>query len=789
MQSLEAETGVNTGWINNGGLFIASTKERLEEYKRLWTLGKSFGIESYILDKAETQKLYPLLNVKDVYGTLYSPADGTIDPAGYCTALTRGATRRGAKVIQQTAVTGLETFVDDYGTKRVSGVVTPVGIIKTNTVVNCAGVWSPSVGAMANVKVPLVALKHAYVVTERIEGIQNMPNVRDHDASVYLKLQGDALSVGGYELNPIFYDKVAKDFAFSLFDLDWDVFGFTIDGAVNRVPSIETTGIKSTVCGPESFTADHKPLMGEAPELRGFYFGCGFNSSGMMLSAGCGEELAKWLIKGRPEKDMYSYDIRRFTDKLTGNERWLKERSHESYAKNYSIVFPYDEPLAGRNMRKDPLHDILRDAGCVFQERHGWERPGWFRLGKPAPPIEYDYYGAYGYEIHKSNEYYNSLKMDYSFDFPLHHDIIKAECLGCREKVAAFNMSYFGKFYLTGIDARKAANWIFSNDVDKKPGSTVYTCMLNKSGGVEADLTVSSITSGQGSPCDPKFEGDGFYLAVGGAIIQHCYSYIVNILQDNKYRCSLVDASEDMAMLSIQGPNSRKLLQSLTDEDLSDNSFPFSSHKIISIGGCRVRAVRLSFVGELGWELHIPCQGAVDVYNAIWSAGQKHGLVNAGYRAIDSLSIEKGYRHWHADLRSEDTPLEAQLAFTCKLKKSGSEGNAFIGHDALIRQRAEGLKKRIACFTIDEHMPLHGLETIWRNDKAVGFLRRADYAFTLKKSVGYGYITNPGGQVVTTDWLRAGDYKLEHMGEVVPATLHLQSPFDPQNKRVKGIYS
>uniref|UniRef100_A0A669CGN3 Sarcosine dehydrogenase n=1 Tax=Oreochromis niloticus TaxID=8128 RepID=A0A669CGN3_ORENI len=502
-KDLEEETGLHTGWIQNGGLFIASNKQRLDEYKRLMSLGKVYGIESHVLSPAETKDLYPLMNVDDLYGTLYVPKDGTMDPAGTCTTLTRAATARGATVIENCPVTGIQVRADDIGVKRVKAVETQHGTIETPCVVNCAGVWATKLGEMAGVKVPLIAMHHAYVVTERIEGIQNMPNVRDHDASVYLRLQGDALSVGGYERNPIFWDEVSDKFAFSLFDLDWDVFMQHIEGAVNRVPALEQTGIKSTVCGPESFTADHKPLMGEAPEVRGFFLGCGFNSAGMMLGGGCGRELAHWIIHGRPEKDMYAYDVKR-------NEK-----------------YKYDELLG----------------------------------------------------------------QEYTFDFPPHHDVIKNECLSCRHSVAVFDMSYFGKFYLTGPDAKKAADWLFTADVNKKPGTTVYTCMLNKRGGSEADLTVSRLEPGAANlPLAPESNGDAYYLAIGGGVAEHNWNHIRTVLQDQGFRCQLTDHSEDMGMISIQGPKSREVLQEVLDTDLSNEAFSFSSHKVVNAAGHQVSA-------------------------------------------------------------------------------------------------------------------------------------------------------------------------------------------------------
>uniref|UniRef100_A0A8D0HF58 Sarcosine dehydrogenase, mitochondrial n=1 Tax=Sphenodon punctatus TaxID=8508 RepID=A0A8D0HF58_SPHPU len=755
-RDLEQETGLHTGWIQNGGLFIASNKQRLDEYKRLMSLGKVYGVESYVLSPAETKDLYPLMNVDDLYGTLYVPKDGTMDPAGTCTTLARAASARGALV-----------------TNILAKMLPRSPAIRH--FISHIGAWAQILGRMAGVRVPLVAMHHAYVVTERIEGIQNMPNVRDHDASVYLRLQGDALSVGGYESNPIFWEEVSDKFAFGLFDLDWDVFMQHIQGAINRVPVLEKTGIKSTVCGPESFTADHKPLMGEAPELRGFFLGCGFNSAGKKTPGG--------EILSCPFRVTFSLAFRRFHHSLTDNHHWIRERSHESYAKNYSVVFPYDEPLAGRNMRRDPLHEELLQQGCVFQERHGWERPGWFNLREAI--LDYDYYGAYGHKPHEDHIYNQLLTDEYTFNFPPHHKTIRHECLTCRNAVAVFDMSYFGKFYLLGPEARQAADWLFTADVSKAPGSTVYTCMLNQRGGVESDLTVSPIEPEvQDSSLTPSFEVDGYYLAVGGAVAQHNWSHITTVLQERTFQCRLIDCSEELGMISIQGPSSRAVLQEVLDTDLSDEAFPFSSHKLVKAAGCMVRAMRLSFVGEMGWELHVPKEHCVQVYWAVMKAGTQHGVANAGYRAIDSLSIEKGYRHWHVDLRPDDTPLEAGLTFTCKLKT----GIPFLGREALETQKATGIFRRLVCFTVDEKVPMFGLEAIWRNGKVVGHIRRADFGFAINKTIAYGYIRNPDGGLVSLDFVKSGEYMLERMGVTYPAKAHTKSPFDPENKRVKGIY-
>ncbi|XP_032721473.1 sarcosine dehydrogenase, mitochondrial [Lontra canadensis] len=596
-RDLEEETGLHTGWIQNGGLFVASNRQRLDEYKRLMSLGKAYGVESHVLSPAETKALYPLMNVDDLYGTLYVPQDGTMDPAGTCTALSRAAAAQGAQVIENCPVSGIRVRTDDFGVRRVAAVETAHGSIQTPCVVNCAGVWASAVGRMAGVKVPLVAMHHAYVVTERIEGIQR---------------------------------SVTENFL--------------------RAPSND-------------------------PSLQTFLFQF-YRGAGQLGHSGGG---------------------------------------------GICQVIPFEEAHL-RALTASLLRGTLQ---------------------------------------------------------------IKKECLACRGAAAVFNMSYFGKFYLVGLDARKAADWLFSADVNRPPGSTVYTCMLNHRGGTESDLTVSRLApSSQASALAPAFEGDGYYLAVGGAVAQHNWAHIRTVLQDQRFRCQLIDGSEDLGLISIQGPASRAILQEVLDADLSNEAFPFSTHKLVRAAGHLVRAMRLSFVGELGWELHVPRPACVPVYQAVMTTGAKHGLVNAGYRAIDSLSIEKGYRHWHADLRPDDSPLEAGLAFTCKLKSAVP----FLGRAALEQQRAEGLRRRLLCLTVDEKVPMFGLEAIWRNGQVVGHIRRADFGFAIDKTIAYGYIRDPSGGPVSLDFVKSGEYAVERMGATCPARAHLKSPFDPDNKRVKGIY-
>lgn len=768
-KSLELETGISTGWTENGGLFIADNAERLAEYQRLATIGKFFDIESKVLTPAQTKELYPLINPNDVLGALYSPGDGTIDPSGWVSALAKASRGNGAHIYENTPVVQIETQPSTFG-RQITGVRTKSGhLIKTKTVVNCAGVWANKVADLVNVQVPLCAMHHAYVVTERIDGIQNMPNIRDHDASVYLKVQGDVLQVGGYERNPVYWKEIQDDFAFSLFDLDWDAFGSHIEGAVNRVPVIGTIGIRSTVCGPESFTPDHKALLGQVPSVKGFFLGCGFNSAGIMLAGGCGSELAKWVVNGYPELDMLSYDINRFHPSMGRNRQWVEETSHESYAKNYAIVFPQDEPLAGRNLRIDPLFKQMKDANCVFQMRHGWERPGYFTLNSAAVQ-PYDFYESYGYEAHQNYRYRDEIQGNNTFGWPKNFDLVAQEVLACRNQAVVFNQSYFGKFIVSGPDAPSAMDWICTNNLQKPVGTVVYTNMCSENGCVQCDLTVSRIGE------------EEYYIAAGGTTATHDLEWIrQSIAAKGLKNYSIQDITDHLGLLSLQGPESRALMSCLApNTDFSDEGFPFSTTQMIKIGKYHVRAIRLTFVGELGWELHIPKEACAFVYQEMMKLGR---ISNAGYHAIDSMSAEKGYKHYHEDLRADDTPLEAGLGFICKLKTSID----FCGRDALEKQKSKGLKKKLSCFTLDQHFPLHGGEAIWRNNECVGFIRRASFGHSIGKSIGYGYIHS---ESISKSFLNSGKYEIEILNQTrVPATFHPKVLFDPRNDRPKGIYS
>ena len=559
--------------------------------------------------------------------------------------------------------------------------------------------------------------------------------------------------------NPEFWPDVDPQFAFGLFELDYDTFGQNLAGHMQRCPIIEETGIKSTVCGPESFTPDHKPLMGPFPGLQGFFLACGFNSMGLMLGGGVGNELTKWILTGSPEVDLFSFDCARFHPASVKSDTWVKDRTHESYAKTYAIVFPHDESLAGRQSRKSALYDELLSRGCVYQARHGFERPGWFeKFADSLEPKSYDYYGAYeegawrlgdqdqpDVPKHAEHRYLDLVEGELTFDWPASHSTVAEECRAVREGVAFFDQSYFGKFFLRGEEADQAVQYLCGADMEgKQIGSVTYTPLCNSRGGVEADLTVTKLKDSDGS--------NYYYFAAGGNTATKDLAWIRNVLEHKNFKAKIEDESTSLTLISVQGPYSRKLLQSLTEADMDNEAFPFSSARWLNIAGCQFLALRLTFVGELGFELHVPSDSAVAVYRAVREAGEKLAEMecvpvrDAGYRAIDSLSAEKNLRHWHADLSNRDTPLEAGIGFTVlsKLKRTGDDAPDFLGRQALEKKRAEGLQRKLVCLVLDsQDVPLHGAESIWRDGECVGYVRSTAFGHTIGSSIAYGYVDCP----------------------------------------------
>jgi len=777
------ENGESGIWNENGGLYIASNTERMREYERLHDLGNVYDINTSIVTPQQVSEIHPLLNVDDIMGGLYSPTDGTIDPHTLVTQLAQQSRKNGATIMENTSVTGFVQQMKN-GVPYISGVNTTKGLINTTNVINATGAWGSQISKLLNLQLPLIPIKHAYIVTDKLNGMKpSFPNVRDHDLSIYLKTQGEAMAIGGYEKGPdLCPDSNSFQISpYTLYDLNWDTFSQNFEGHMHRCPSIENVGVQSTVCGPESFTPDHKALVGPDRDIKGLWHCCGFNSMGMMMCGGITQQLAEWIVNGSPTIDIFSYDPARFHKDVISNNSCVLERTHESYAKTYSIPFKSDEPLAGRNIRKSALHKLLLEQGCVYQSRHGFERPGWFKPNSYFPIPPYDYYGAYetsnssfGHDIpitkNTVNPYYAEIiQDDCTFGFPQSFENVAKECYATRNGIAIFDQSYLGNFILKGTDATDALQYMCTSDFSNKElGSITYTTMCNERGGVEADLTVT------------KMGIDEWYICSGGVTQTKDYHWILD--NCSSLNCNLLNVSDDTTVISVQGPHSRALLSEF-DNNLSN--LPFSMSKETTISGKPVRIMRITFVGELGYEIHTHTDHACEIYNDLFKKGAEYSehsgipFQNAGYNAMDSLSAEKGYRHWHGDLSYTETPLEAGIGFTVlsKLKNTTIE---FKGRHAIETKREAGLRKRIATFVLEDPSILtHGEEPIFRNDACVGFVRSSAFGHTLGKSVVTGYVTN-NGERVKVDWLNSGEWKIGNHD----AKLHLKPAYDPTNEKI-----
>ncbi|MGH6933432.1 MAG: GcvT family protein [Dongiaceae bacterium] len=737
---LEAETGQATGWKMNGGLRLACNPERMIEIKRQATTAHSFGLEMHLLTPTEARKLWPPMRIDDVVGAAFLPTDGQANPADISQALAKGARQGGVKIIEDCPVTAIH-----MKNGRAAGVSTALGEVAAEIVVNCAGQWAREIGLLACVSVPLQSVQHQYLITEPIAGIlRDMPTLRDPDSLIYGKEEVGGLVVGGYEPNPIPWalDGIPPGFHFSLLDSNWEHFEPMMEQLLKRIPALETAGIKQLVNGPESFTPDGNFILGEAPELKNFYVGAGFNAFGIASGGGAGRALAEWIVGGEPPMDLWPVDIRRF-GALHRDRKWVLTRTLEAYGKHYAMAWPHEEHESGRPLRISPLYQRLKSQGACFGSKLGWERPNWF-----APP--------------------GMVPMDeYSYGRQNWFGIVGEEHRAVREKVGLFDQTSFAKFLLVGRDAEAALSWIASNDVAKPPGSLIYTQMLNQRGGIECDLTVT------------RTGADSYYIVTGTGFATHDFAWIAGNIADG-LDARLFDVTSAYAVLSLMGPRARDVLGAVADTDVSNGTFPFGTWRELMIAGAPVRALRVTYVGELGWELHMPVETAGAVYETLVEAGRPHGIANAGYRAIESLRLEKGYRAWGSDIGPDHTPLEAGMAWAVKLKQN----TPFLGREALTEQSGKPLRKRLAGFTVeDPNIVLLGRETIFRDGQQVGWLTSGGYGYTVERNIGYGYVRNPDS--VPTDWLASGHYELEVATERVPADIHMTALYDPKMERIK----
>ena len=737
---LEAETGQATGWRENGSLRLACTKDRRIEYERAITTARSFGLEMELLTPKEAQALMPIMTVDDLDSAIYLPSDGCASPSDVTMALAKGGRMNGVRIVEDISVTGFTVR-----NERVVGVSTDQGEIACEAIALCAGIWSRELGKLAGVNIPIQPSHHHYVVTDKIEGLSpDVPAMRDPDKLTYFKEEVGGLIVGGYEFNPIpFRDSpIPEGHEFKLFPEEIDHFEQLLLPALERIPALETVGIKQWFNGLESFTEDTMFVLGEAPEVRGFFVGCGFNSMGIASGGGAGMALATWILDGEPPYDMWAVDIRRFSQFHKSDDRVLM-RALEGQGHHYVMGWPHYEMQAGRPFRRSPVHERLKANGACFGNKSGWERPNWFASEGVEPRDEYSF-GVQNW-------------------FPYSG----AEHAACRESVALFDMSYFSKFMLVGRDAEDILQRVCAGNVGRDPGRLTYTQMLNDKGGIECDLTVARLAE------------NAYYIVTGTAFATHDFTHIRRHIPESAL-ASLLDVTSAFGTLALMGPNARKVLGEVAEGDLSHEGFPFGAVREIFVAGAPVRAMRLTFVGELGWELHVPADYMVTVYDALKTAGATVGLRDAGYRAIDSLRLEKGYRVWAADIGPDYTPLEAGLGFAVSFKKNVD----FIGKEALLAQRDRPLEKRLVTFTTDDaDASLLGRETIYRDGERVGWLSSGGFGHTLGKAIGLGYVRSAGG--VTDDYLTSGRYELEVAARRVPAELHLGPIYDPENKKIK----
>jgi 4-methylaminobutanoate oxidase (formaldehyde-forming) len=740
---LEAETGLATGWKQCGSISVARTEERMTYLRRSAATANKQGVVCEELTPAQAGVKYPVMRTDDLVGAVWLPGDGKANPADITQALARGARNGGVRIFEKTRVTSIDT---EDG--RVTGVQTTEGPITAEIVVNCGGQWARQVGRMVGVTVPLYSCEHMYIVTEKMEGVpRDLPVMRDPDGYIYFKEEVGGLLMGGFEpqAKPWEKDVIPDDFEFGMFPDDWEQFQILMDNALIRVPALEKAGIKTFMNGPESFTPDLNYILGEAPNLKGFFVGAGFNSMGIASSGGAGMALAEWIIAGEPTMDLWPVDIRRFAN-FHGNDAWLRDRVAETLGLHYKMAWPQRENESGRPFRRSPLYDRLKARGAWFGNKMGWDRPNWFAGVGKSPDMQYGWgRGAW-------------------------FDAVAAEHKATREAVTVADETSFGKFLVQGRDAERALQKLCTNDIAVPIGRTVYTGLLNERGTYESDLTIARLAR------------DKFMVITGSAQVTRDADWILgNVVEDA--HVTLTDVTGAWTVLSVMGPQSRKLLQKVSKADFSNEAFPFATIREISVGYATVYASRRTYMGELGWELYVPVEFAVTVFETLHGAGAEVGLRDMGYYAIEGLRIEKAYRAWGRELTPDDNPWQAGLGWAVKLDKPGG----FIGRQALIDARAKPLGRRLVSVVLQDGEPLlWGGEALLRDGRAVGDLTSAAYGHTVGAAVGLGYVTRDDGQSIDAAWLETGRFEVDLAGTLLAARLSLRAPYDPAGTRIKG---
>jgi glycine cleavage system T protein len=734
-RKLKAETGVDTSWREVGGLRLASSAERMEENKKLVGMARSFGVPMELISAKEAQDKFPLMSIEGVLGAAFTPNDGSIDPTGMTNAMAVGAKNRGAKIFTNTSVEGI-----NLKDGRVCEVVTDKGMIKTEIVVNASGMWGREVGKMVGLNLPVVPMAHLYIMTKPIEGVtHSFPNLRDPDLLVYWREEVGGLITGGYERQPATFgmNGIPKDFKFQLLPPDWERFTPLMENSIRRVPAVENAEVVKLLNGPEGFTPDGEFLLGPT-SVKGFWVACAFCAHGLAGAGGIGKVMAEWIIDGNPEWDMWRLDVRRFGPNYD-SINYTVARTFETYTQYYDIHFPGEERLSKRNVRTSPTYYRLRDLGCFFGEKMGWERPNWF---KPHEELATHGHEPRGWARHNWSR------------------AIGHEHLMTRENAGLFDETSFNKFEVSGMGALKFLNYVCANEIDQPIGSVVYTQCLNKRGGIECDVTVTRLAE------------DRFLIITGTAFGQHDMSWLhLNMPEDGTV--AIQDVSSSLACIGLWGPKARKILEKVTMDDSSNAGFPYMTSKQITIGDIPVHASRVTYVGELGWEFYCPTEYGLRLWDTLWEAGKPEGMVACGYKAIDSLRLEKGYRYWSGEISPDYTPYEAGIGFAVKLDKTD-----FIGKDALVKQKAEGIKRKLCAMTISDNRTIMlGKEPIRIGDKIVGWVASGGFGYSVNESIAYAYLPMEYAKVGTK-------LEIEYFGENVGAEVAQAVLWDPKAERI-----
>jgi sarcosine dehydrogenase len=738
---LEAETGQAVDWHEVGSLRLACSPDRVMELKRLATMAKSFGLPMDVISAAKAQELFPLMSTEDVLAAAFLPTDGYIDPASVTQAIARGARSRHAQIIEDTKVVSITVEGRRATTITTRHAQRGEETIECEMIVNAAGMWGLEIGRLVGARVPAFAVEHQYMLSGPIAGVtpaelRNMPTMRDPDHLVYYKPDGPGLLVGGYEANTLAFGEtgIPVPFQRQLLDPNFDRFEQLAALANKRTPCLEQAGIRSLINGPIPYSADADFVMGKAPELDNFYVATGF-LYGIAAGGGAGKMIAEWMLEGRPSLDLWPLDVRRFAFHHTTNH-FMYPRAVELYGHHYKLSGPGSEHLSARGVRRSPLHQTLAASSAVFGSRGGWERPNWF-----APP---------GTEAVDRP----------SFSKPNWFDSVGAAHHGVRNGVGLIDQTSFAKFEITGPGALAAVQWLSVANMDKSIGTVTYTQLCNELGGIECDLTMVRTSQ------------DSWYVVTGSAFGSHDMGWIrANSPTDGSV--IIRDLTSARAVINICGPLSRQVLQQVCEEDISNTAFRYGRAKQITIGAAPVLAMRIGYVGELGWELHIPTEYTAHVYELLKAAGGPHGIIDVGYRTIDTMRMEKGYLYWSTDITPDTSPWEAGLAWRIDLTKGD-----FCGRDALLAQQSAGISRQLSTFTLEEMAyPVSG-EAIIADGNVVGFTTSANFGHTIGKPIAYGYLP--------IELCDRTDFIIEVYGEPIPATRHTGALYDPSGSRLRS---